>query len=311
MSHRAFRLLCYDFHRGRMSEFLVERKRGPKRKHTKGKIGANIIDLSRYQHPVSKLKQPKRLSRGIAAPAVAAKGLRRPSPHRRDEEHRRVGVGATSQVLSDIACGGLAFTTGIGAFVLLVPDRRSSPVMALPPDQDPATVWFLDAVLDTGLVPQDLSRIGTRSSPTAHAIPDRAAIAGDLPRDMPGLGGPLSAEPHLLSGSSLPCRGGPQIGDRPASPWRMVSLEGSRLRHLCISDLGQATPAILTTASPTSIAGTLVLGHPVPMRAGRHGARPPRVDARPAPAGLRVDFDAGFPGATSGLFRIIACRVGV
>lgn len=292
MPHRAFRLLCYDFHRGQMSDFFVMKKRGPKRKPHK--MRDNVIYLSDYQHLISDTrhglrKQGPRSGAAAARKIVTARSSAKrmslsPLPPRLEQD-RRVSIGPTWQAPSDATDLGRRtsrFAARMGAFLLFTPDQRNSLVVALIADEAPAMLWFLDAV---------------------HG---RTAITGGL------LGiacpeGYLLVEPHDLRGPSRSRPHGPQTGALPASVWRTPDLEASPLRRLRIADLGDATRALLAINDKTSIPG-----HPARMlveNAVVDAARFSHIDARSSSASLRAAFDTPLLAVPSGLQRIMARRM--
>jgi transposase len=124
----AFRMLCYDFRRGHLSDFFAVKKRGPQQQPKKSKVHDIVVDLRKRNYSIYDIsRELKEQGTPLGTTAVreilAAEGFA-PLPRRLDEE-RPVGVGPTTEAVADVRSFALStgeFTTKVGGLFLFIPD---------------------------------------------------------------------------------------------------------------------------------------------------------------------------------------------
>ena len=127
-SPAAFRMLCYDFRRGHLSDFFVVKKRGPQQQPKKSKVHDIVVDLRKRNYSIYDIslelrEQGTPLGTTAVREILAAEGFA-PLPRRLDEE-RPVGVGPTTEAVADVRSFALItgeFTTKVGGLFLFIPD---------------------------------------------------------------------------------------------------------------------------------------------------------------------------------------------
>jgi hypothetical protein len=124
----AFRMLCYDFRRGELSDFFALKKRGPQQQPKKSKVHDIVVDLRKRNYSIYDISHELReqgtpLGTTAVREILAAEGFA-PLPRRLDEE-RPVGVGPTREAVADVRSfmlGTGEFTTKVGGLFLFIPD---------------------------------------------------------------------------------------------------------------------------------------------------------------------------------------------
>jgi hypothetical protein len=156
----AFRMLCYDFRRGQLSDFFTMKRRGPQEQPKKSKVRDIVVELRKRNYSIYDISRAlKERGTPLGTTAVqeilAAEGFA-PLPRRLDEE-RPVGVGPTREAVSDVRDFVLStqeFTTKVGGLFLFIPDLIR---------------LNFDALAEGAKLP------GSRMIPAGHAL--RASIA--------------------------------------------------------------------------------------------------------------------------------------
>ena len=156
----AFRMLCYDFRRGLLSDFFAVRRTGPQQQPKKDKVRDVVVALRKRNYSIYDISHElKEQATPLGATAVreilAEEGFA-PLPRRLDAE-RPVGVGPTTEAVADVRTFTLKtteFTTRVGGLFLFIPDMIR---------------LNLDAVAQAAKMP------GSRMIPAEHAL--RSALA--------------------------------------------------------------------------------------------------------------------------------------
>jgi Transposase DDE domain len=124
----AFRMLCYDFRRGHLSDFFARRRTGPQRQPKKDKVRDVVVALRKRNYSIYDISHAlKEQGTPLGATAVreilVAEGFAA-LPRRLDDE-RPVGVGPTTEAVADVRNFTLKtreFTTRVGGLFLFIPD---------------------------------------------------------------------------------------------------------------------------------------------------------------------------------------------
>jgi Transposase DDE domain len=125
---RAFRMLCYDFRRGELSDFFVVKRPGPQQQPRSDKVRNLVVELRKRNYSIYDIsRELKEQGNSLGPTAVrqilAAEGFAA-LPRRLDEE-RPVGVGPTIEAVADVRNFVLSpgeFTTRVGGLFLFIPD---------------------------------------------------------------------------------------------------------------------------------------------------------------------------------------------
>jgi hypothetical protein len=124
----AFRMLCYDFRRGELSDFFVVKRPGPRQQPRSDKVRNVVVELRKRNYSIYDIsrelkEQGKSLGPTAVRQILAAEGFAA-LPRRLDEE-RPVGVGPTIEAVADVRNFVLSpgeFTTRVGGLFLFIPD---------------------------------------------------------------------------------------------------------------------------------------------------------------------------------------------
>jgi transposase len=124
----AFRMLCYDFRRGRLPEFFAATRPGPREQPKKNKARDQVLVLRKRNYSIydiSRSLKERGISLGPTAvrEILAEEGFAR-LPRRLDEE-RPASIGPTAEAVADVRSFVLApreFTTRVGGLFLFLPD---------------------------------------------------------------------------------------------------------------------------------------------------------------------------------------------
>jgi hypothetical protein len=124
----AFRMLCYDFRRGELSDFFVVKRPGPRQQPRSDKVRNVVVELRKRNYSIYDIsrelkEQGKSLGPTAVRQILAAEGFSA-LPRRLDEE-RPVGVGPTIEAVADVRNFVLSpgeFTTRVGGLFLFIPD---------------------------------------------------------------------------------------------------------------------------------------------------------------------------------------------
>src|SRR5215467_9849861 len=133
----AFRMLCYDFRRGRLRDFFAVRRRGPREQPKKSKVRDEVVALRKRNYSIYDISRAlKEQGTPLGATAVREilleEGFAR-LPRRLDQE-RPARVGPTVEAVADVRAFSLApreFTTRVGGLFLFIPDLVRLDVEAL------------------------------------------------------------------------------------------------------------------------------------------------------------------------------------
>jgi hypothetical protein len=124
----AFRMLCYDFRRGELSDFFVVKRPGPRQQPRSDKVRDVVVELRKRNYSIYDIsrelkEQGKSLGPTAVRQILAEEGFAA-LPRRLDEE-RPVGVGPTIEAVADVRNFALSpgeFTTRVGGLFLFIPD---------------------------------------------------------------------------------------------------------------------------------------------------------------------------------------------
>jgi hypothetical protein len=124
----AFRMLCYDFRRGELSDFFVVKRPGPRQQPRSDKVRNVVVELRKRNYSIYDIsrelkEQGKSLGPTAVRQILAAEGFAA-LPRRLDEE-RPDGVGPTIEAVADVrnfVLGPGEFTTRVGGLFLFIPD---------------------------------------------------------------------------------------------------------------------------------------------------------------------------------------------
>ena len=124
----AFRMLCYDFRRGELSDFFVVKRPGPRQQPRSDKVRNVVVELRKRNYSIYDIsrelkEQGKPLGPTAVRQILATEGFAA-LPRRLDEE-RPVGVGPTIEAVADVRNFVLnpgEFTTRVGGLFLFIPD---------------------------------------------------------------------------------------------------------------------------------------------------------------------------------------------
>jgi Transposase DDE domain len=124
----AFRMLCYDFRRGHLSDFFARRRTGPQRQPKKDKVRDVVVALRKRNYSIYDIahalkEQGTPLGSTAVREILVAEGFAA-LPRRLDDE-RPVGVGPTTEAVADVRNFTLKtreFTTRVGGLFLFIPD---------------------------------------------------------------------------------------------------------------------------------------------------------------------------------------------
>ena len=124
----AFRMLCYEFRRGRLRDFFAVRRPGPREQPKKSKVRDEVVALRKRNYSIYDISRAlKEQGTPLGATAVREilleQGFAR-LPRRLDEE-RPARVGPTVEAVADVRVFSLApreFTTRVGGLFLFIPD---------------------------------------------------------------------------------------------------------------------------------------------------------------------------------------------
>ena len=157
----AFRMLCYDFRRGLLSEFFAVRRTGPQQQPKKDKVRDVVVALRKRNYSIydisRELKQQGTPLGTTAVREILAEEGFAPLPRRLDAE-RPVGVGPTTEAVADVRTFTLKtteFTTRVGGLFLFIPDMIR---------------LNLDAMAQAAKMP------GSRMIPAEHALRSSLAL---------------------------------------------------------------------------------------------------------------------------------------
>src|SRR6516164_5107318 len=125
---RAFRMLCYDFRRGELSDFFVTKRPGPRQQPRSDKVRNVVVELRKRNYSIYDIsrelkEQGKSLGPTAVRQILAEEGFAA-LPRRLDEE-RPVGIGPTIEAVADARNFVLSpgeFTTRVGGLFLFIPD---------------------------------------------------------------------------------------------------------------------------------------------------------------------------------------------
>jgi transposase len=156
----AFRMLCYDFRRGQLSDFFAVKRTGPQQQPKKSKVQDIVVALRKRNYSIYDIshalkEQGTPLGTTAVREILAEEGFA-PLPRRLDEE-RPVGVGPTTEAVADVRNFVLRtgeFTTRLGGLFLFIADMIR---------------LNLDALAKGAKLP------GSRMIPAEHAL--RASLA--------------------------------------------------------------------------------------------------------------------------------------
>jgi len=157
----AFRMLCYDFRRGELSDFFVVKRPGPRQQPRSDKVRNVVVELRKRNYSIYDIsrelkEQGKSLGPTAVRQILAEEGFAA-LPRRLDEE-RPVGVGPTNEAVADVRNFVLTpgeFTTGVGGLFLFIPDLIR---------------LNFDALAQSAKLP------GSRMIPTEHALRSSLAL---------------------------------------------------------------------------------------------------------------------------------------
>jgi hypothetical protein len=124
----AFRMLCYDFRRGQLSDFFATTRTGPREQPKKSKVRDQVLALRKRNYSIYDISralkdQGSPLSATAVREILAEEGFA-PLPRRLDEE-RPAWIGPTPEAVADVRSFGLSpreFTTKVGGLFLFLPD---------------------------------------------------------------------------------------------------------------------------------------------------------------------------------------------
>ncbi len=133
----AFRMLCYEFRRGQLSDFFAVKRTGPQQQPKKGKVQDIVVALRKRNYSIYDIshalkEQGTPLGTTAVREILAEEGFA-PLPRRLDEE-RPVGVGPTPEAVADVRNFALRtgeFTTRLGGLFLFIPDMNRPNLDAL------------------------------------------------------------------------------------------------------------------------------------------------------------------------------------
>jgi hypothetical protein len=124
----AFRMLCYDFRRGKLPDFFEVRRPGPRQANKKEGVRDIVVELRKRNYSIYDISRALKDKGMPIGPTAARKILIdegfAPLPRRLDEE-RPVGVGPTKEAVADVRSFTLSsgeFTTRVGGLFLFIPD---------------------------------------------------------------------------------------------------------------------------------------------------------------------------------------------
>src|SRR5215470_15891127 len=124
----AFRMLCYDFRRGRLPDFFAATRPGPREQPKKSKVRDQVLALRKRNYSIYDIsralkEQGSPLSATAVREVLAEEGFA-PLPRRLDEE-RPAWIGPTTEAVADVRSFVLSpreFTTKVGGLFLFLPD---------------------------------------------------------------------------------------------------------------------------------------------------------------------------------------------
>jgi hypothetical protein len=124
----AFRMLCYDFRRGQLSDFFATTRTGPREQPKKSKVRDQVLALRKRNYSIYDISralkdQGSPLSATAVREILAEEGFA-PLPRRLDEE-RPAWIGPTPEAVADVRSFVLSpreFTTKVGGLFLFLPD---------------------------------------------------------------------------------------------------------------------------------------------------------------------------------------------
>jgi hypothetical protein len=124
----AFRMLCYDFRRGRLPDFFATTRPGPREQPKKSKVRDQVLALRKRNYSIYDIsralkEQGSPLSATAVREILAEEGFA-PLPRRLDEE-RPAWIGPTTEAVADVRSFVLSpreFTTKVGGLFLFLPD---------------------------------------------------------------------------------------------------------------------------------------------------------------------------------------------
>jgi hypothetical protein len=156
----AFRMLCYDFRRGRLPQFFAVRRPGPREQPKKGKVRDQVVALRKRNYSIYDISRVLK-EEGTPLGATAVREILLEEgfaalPRRLDQE-RLESVGPTTEAVADVrrfAPTPREFTTRVGGLFLFIPDLVR---------------------LDAEALAVNASLPGSRMIPAEHAL--RAALA--------------------------------------------------------------------------------------------------------------------------------------
>ena len=124
----AFRMLCYDFRRGRLADFFAATRPGPREQPKKSKARDQVLALRKRNYSIYDISRALK-ERGILLSVTAVREILAeegfaPLPRRLDEE-RPTSVGPTTEAVADVRSFVLSpreFATRVGGLFLFLPD---------------------------------------------------------------------------------------------------------------------------------------------------------------------------------------------
>ena len=116
----SFRMLCYDFRRGHLSDFFTAKRTGPQLQPKKSQLRDAVVDMRKRNYSIYDIartlkEQGTPLSSTAVREVLVEEGFA-PLPRRLDEE-RPGGVSPTTEAVADVRNFGLIpgeFTTRLG-----------------------------------------------------------------------------------------------------------------------------------------------------------------------------------------------------
>jgi hypothetical protein len=124
----AFRMLCYDFRRGRLRDFFAARRPGPVEQPKKSPVRDQVVELRKRNYSIYDISRTLK-EEGTPLGATAVREILIEEgfaalPRRLDTE-RLSSVGPTQEAVADVREFSLApreFTTRVGGLFLFIPD---------------------------------------------------------------------------------------------------------------------------------------------------------------------------------------------
>ena len=124
----AFRMLCYDFRRGRLRDFFAVRRPGPREQPKKSKVRDEVVELRKRNYSIYDISRALK-EQGTPLGATAVREILLEEgfaalPRRLDDE-RLSSVGPTKEAVANVNDFSLSpreFITRVGGLFLFIPD---------------------------------------------------------------------------------------------------------------------------------------------------------------------------------------------